>query len=434
MSPIRIRPEEQGDEEEVLAEAKRDEEGNWEKDTYEEAKSGEGLERIGSEQWVKKMEDTEVAEPVIWRLERELRVPEKVTNIDQLRWFFIEAFSPYYKGKWDDSEHLEAARLAAQEKEKLGKKPRTPKIVQSTGAEEADLVFEEAPSAPQETSTAPIVGGALVKQAEGKPFDFMSNRPVPRAKPVEAASTPEAIVEQVTPAAEAKLAEEPILAQKPISLDIESAAETARRAIADARHEVLGMRIQRTADAIADARHEVFAVRTQRTADAIARLRQEVHGKGIKPTKKSDKKVISTLPKPTLRKWRDLPLTDPTIKLKIYKTLVASTNHLISDTNLHSSHTLGDLYGHLIAASKPKPTKLYQQIKLEAALHPNKKSPGMEQLTKLSNVTLHKKKITEKQQERKLGRWKVIEYALTERDLPLTRPRGRKADYWLAKA
>jgi hypothetical protein len=72
MSPIRIRPEEQGDEEEVLAEAKRDEEGNWEKDTYEEAKSGEGLERIGSEQWVKKMEDTEVAEPVIWRLEREL--------------------------------------------------------------------------------------------------------------------------------------------------------------------------------------------------------------------------------------------------------------------------------------------------------------------------------------------------------------------------
>jgi hypothetical protein len=58
----------------------------------------------------------------------------------------------------------------------------------------------------------------------------------------------------------------------------------------------------------------------------------------------------------------------------------------------------------------------------------------MEQLTKLSNVTLHKKKITEKQQERKLGRWKVIEYALTERDLPLTRPRGRKADYWLAKA
>lgn len=71
-SPVRIRPEEQGEEEEVLEGAERDEEGNWKENTYEEAESGKGLERIGSEAWAKRMEDAEVAEPLIGRLETQL--------------------------------------------------------------------------------------------------------------------------------------------------------------------------------------------------------------------------------------------------------------------------------------------------------------------------------------------------------------------------
>ncbi|KAF2653273.1 hypothetical protein K491DRAFT_759800 [Lophiostoma macrostomum CBS 122681] len=412
-SPIRIRPEEQGDPEEILEEAQRDEMGDLkEKHVYEEAESGEGLMRIGSEKWIKQMEDAEVGEPLISKLEGELRTPAKVTDVDQLRWIFMKAFSPWYKGHISPRDR-KAARLAAEKTDasKLKPKPKSkprPKT-KTLGTTGADLVFEKAASAPQDTSTAPVLGRALVKQAEGKPFDFMSNRPVPRTKPVEVVPEPIASVAEVT------IAEEAVFAQKPIALDIGSAVETSRRAIADARYQVL-------------------TAFTRRTADAVAELSKEVHGKNIKLREKKKSNTISTLPKPKPEKWRDVALIDPTIKLQIYKNIVSSTNLIISDNNLNSSRTLGELYNHLVAASKPKPTKLYSQIKLEATLYPNKKTPGMEQLTKLSNVTLHKKKITEKQQERKLGRWKVIEYALTERDLPLARPRSKKAEYWLRKA
>lgn len=46
---------------------------------------------------------------------------------------------------------------------------------------------------------------------------------------------------------------------------------------------------------------------------------------------------------------------------------------------------------------------------------------------KLPNVKIYSKRVTEMQKEKEIGRWKVIEYALRERGLPVEEPKGREA-------
>jgi hypothetical protein len=104
---------------------------------------------------------------------------------------------------------------------------------------------------------------------------------------------------------------------------------------------------------------------------------------------------------------------------QLSKRLTQLTGFRISDPHLNTSHTLGDLYGNLVAASKPKPTKLYDMVQLESQLHQNKKRPGMEQLRTLPNVQMHPRKISPMDKDKQVGRWKVIEYALAERELPI---------------
>jgi hypothetical protein len=50
-SPVRISPEETGEEQEILDDAKLDEHGQVIEYGYEEAESGEGLERVGGKRW-----------------------------------------------------------------------------------------------------------------------------------------------------------------------------------------------------------------------------------------------------------------------------------------------------------------------------------------------------------------------------------------------
>lgn len=72
-SPIRISPEETGEEQEVLDEVLTVEEHGQvlEYYPYEEAESGEGLERVGGKQWIKQKEEYELAE----RFEKLLQEP-----------------------------------------------------------------------------------------------------------------------------------------------------------------------------------------------------------------------------------------------------------------------------------------------------------------------------------------------------------------------
>jgi hypothetical protein len=71
------------------------------------------------------------------------------------------------------------------------------------------------------------------------------------------------------------------------------------------------------------------------------------------------------------------------------------------------------MLSHLRTAVKPKPTKVFEKIRAE-----NK-------LPRLPNVKLYPKRVTEEMKEREVGRWKVIEFALAERGLPV-RVKGEK--------
>jgi hypothetical protein len=72
------------------------------------------------------------------------------------------------------------------------------------------------------------------------------------------------------------------------------------------------------------------------------------------------------------------------------------------------------MLSRLLAVTKPKPTKVFEKVKSE------------NQLPRLPNVKLYPRQITEKQKEKAIGRWKVIEYALTERGLPVYKSQAPK--------
>ena len=57
----------------------------------------------------------------------------------------------------------------------------------------------------------------------------------------------------------------------------------------------------------------------------------------------------------------------------------------------------------------------------------------MEQLNTLPNVKLYKNKITEEERERSIGRWKVIEYALAERGLPVKKVKHGEKGWYMGR-
>lgn len=82
---------------------------------------------------------------------------------------------------------------------------------------------------------------------------------------------------------------------------------------------------------------------------------------------------------------------------------------------------MGDIYAALRSTLEPKPTKIMDLLQYEVAREKKgeKSKPGMEVLLDLPNVKLHPRKLRIDDRETPLGRWKVIQYALAERDLPL---------------
>jgi hypothetical protein len=159
--------------------------------------------------------------------------------------------------------------------------------------EEDDLLVEEAadllepvlPSEPAPTmdpSTPAFKRAAIVKQdPEKKPFDFMSNRPVPRAKPIESQIVVENVAEDThvgkpTASAPSRLAE------------LASAFETSQTAVNGLRHTILELRAQRVAN-------EVAALRSSTRS-----------GKASSPATPGQ-----------AVKWRHVPLTDNHVKFAV---------------------------------------------------------------------------------------------------------------------
>ncbi len=78
----------------------------------------------------------------------------------------------------------------------------------------------------------------------------------------------------------------------------------------------------------------------------------------------------------------------------------------ISDSTIQPSRTVQALLKHLIKPPKPK--------KLADALREK------EELLSLPNVTIYEKRVTPIDKEKQVGRWKLIEEELKERNLPVT--------------
>jgi hypothetical protein len=101
--------------------------------------------------------------------------------------------------------------------------------------DEAEDLAEEVEAEPEIAEAIKVNSSPVVKKTEGKPFDFMTNRPVKRE--------------------EAAVVEEPT--QPVIELDLEAATENLTKEISTIRHAVLEAAAKRSEDAVSELRKTV---------------------------------------------------------------------------------------------------------------------------------------------------------------------------------
>ncbi|KAI9700952.1 MAG: hypothetical protein M1820_006597 [Bogoriella megaspora] len=105
----------------------------------------------------------------------------------------------------------------------------------------------------------------------------------------------------------------------------------------------------------------------------------------------------------------DFSLADPSTKFRVVKEVMVLTGIIPSDPLIQRCKTAHDLYLNFI--QKPKPTKLAETLLSDP------------RLVESDNVSISAHKINLVDKERSIGRWKVIERELHERDLPVPRIR-----------
>jgi hypothetical protein len=147
-----------------------------------------------------------------------------------------------------------------------------------------DPVLPQEPAPIMDPATPAFKREAVVKiDPTKKPFDFMSNRPVPRAKPVETAPVEE-VVEVEEPAVE-------VISPAPSRL-----AE-------------LMSTFEKSQSAVNGLRHTVLEHRAQKLADDLAALRKAAWS--IKPSSSSPAAHVEEV------KWRHVPITDNNVKFAV---------------------------------------------------------------------------------------------------------------------
>jgi hypothetical protein len=183
-------------------------------------------------------------------------------------------------------------------------------------AEEEELLVEEVedlldPVLPEDQLPPPTMDpdtpafkrAAVVKMEEGKkPFDFMSNRPVPRAKPVE------------EPVAEAVVAQEPVVEEVVVQ-------ETAPATTSPTIHANGPAPVHEFAPAAATgSRHSILEQSAQQLADDFAALRKSAQrSKSSGPASSVDE-----------TKWRKISLDDMNVKFAVSSFVTVDRQSLTS--------------------------------------------------------------------------------------------------------
>lgn len=103
--------------------------------------------------------------------------------------------------------------------------------------------------------------------------------------------------------------------------------------------------------------------------------------------------------------WRSISLADLEVKFAVVKRLMQLTGNRIPDPVIQDSKTVGELLERLSAP--PKSKKLVEAIQRDRKFE------------KIPNVKVYNRRVTPVDKEKEVGRWKVIEYALHERGLPI---------------
>ncbi|EEP76778.1 predicted protein [Uncinocarpus reesii 1704] len=103
-----------------------------------------------------------------------------------------------------------------------------------------------------------------------------------------------------------------------------------------------------------------------------------------------------------------MPLTDPTFQFAFLKRASQLTGYRVPDPEISSVTEISSLLKLFTAASKPKPAKLADILIAEG------------KFAALPNVKIFDRRQTPIDQEKEVGRWKIIEEELTKRGLPVT--------------
>ncbi|CAI6340156.1 unnamed protein product [Periconia digitata] len=460
-SPVRIAPEDQGDELEVLA----DDEAARELDAiYEEEVNGERLRRVGGDKWLDQREESQLAREYE-KLTMRTYTPMSHTMADQIEdltgtmyslrddnlmmaqkfhdfgnkpytdWSFgqatpirdlptirskfhqavIEIYTLKHarqfldltglanRGVYDVPKWIQDAKLLQivrgpskgrytvafpdpKQSEDLLKAMRhvpswsnqqewssEQELLQDVeAAVEEEVSPAEEPAPEMDPNTPAFKRAAMVKQdPDQKPFDFMSNRPVPRTPPQ----------------------------NPPVNVTIDAGEPVAVKAD-----------VSPSTSPIVD-------------ADSAKTPGQPVEPEKIKDVTEQQAAPSKKRPKTVEVKWRDVPLVNIEEKFALAKRMRQLTGLLVSDPTLTSLTTLGELYHHLCADSKPKPSKLFSYLHIEgqqqaeaakkAAAQQTSNAPtptkaNLGTLLKLKNVELHRKRPNAKDLRTKKGLSKVI--------------------------
>ncbi|KAH9872044.1 hypothetical protein J1614_006304 [Plenodomus biglobosus] len=263
--------------------------------------------------------------------------------------------------------------------------------LKATDVPEAVALQEQLPTMDPETPA--FKRAAVVKVDAEKKFDFMSNRPVPRAKPTE----------QQEPIEEAK-AEEPVAAE----VIVEEATNLSSSSSASSE----STPIEPTTPPTAPAPEEVALTDAHASIPTATEVQTG-----------PDTSTIEAI------KWRSVRIDNLALKFALFKRIHQLTSLRIPDPQLSATQTLGDLYGHLCAAAKPQPATLYSAIFIEGqkarerAKHQPSTATAVRQkanlgdLINLGNVEIRRMKPSKTEKNTKTGMDKVVQYALWERGL-----------------
>jgi hypothetical protein len=165
---------------------------------------------------------------------------------------------------------------------------------------EDELVVEQPEPPVMDPDTPAFRRAALVKQDAEKKFDFMSNRPVPRASPIEPVAQPlNSVKETVVVETEVK----------PIAENVATVKETVVVEASSPPTPGVNSPVQPSTPIT-----EMLEASSLAAEKNVAALRKDVHGS---ITSLRGQSVERITPAEAEAKWRDVPLTDVDIKFAV---------------------------------------------------------------------------------------------------------------------